>query len=183
MRNRIIKYVIGVEGEYVNHSDDPGGKTRYGITEDVARRHGYGGAMKSLPLSLALEIYKVSYWDKINLDAVCMQSPLIAFELFDSGVNVGTGKASMWLQLSLNKLNRKGEDYSDLKVDGSVGGKTLMALESFLSKRPEGEKILFNALNCFQGYHYLILGDWSESFTNGWMLHRVGHKPKFLEGK
>jgi hypothetical protein len=41
------------EGDYSDHKDDPGGKTRYGITEAVAREVGYRGDMRELPLDLA----------------------------------------------------------------------------------------------------------------------------------
>ena len=42
------------EGGYSDHAADPGGKTRYGITEVVARSHGYRGDMRELPLDAAL---------------------------------------------------------------------------------------------------------------------------------
>jgi lysozyme family protein len=41
----LIDALIDREGGYVNHPADRGGPTRYGITEAVARAHGYAGAM------------------------------------------------------------------------------------------------------------------------------------------
>jgi hypothetical protein len=41
------------EGGYSDNAADSGGQTKYGITEEVARAHGYTGAMKDLPLSVA----------------------------------------------------------------------------------------------------------------------------------
>ncbi len=35
------------------HPDDPGGKTRFGVTEGVARAAGFQGDMRELPLDLA----------------------------------------------------------------------------------------------------------------------------------
>ena len=35
-----LKHVLQIEGDFSDHPDDPGGKTRFGITEDVARRAG-----------------------------------------------------------------------------------------------------------------------------------------------
>ncbi len=45
--------LLGHEGEFSDHPDDPGGKTRYGVTEAVARETGYKGDMRELPLELA----------------------------------------------------------------------------------------------------------------------------------
>ena len=48
----LIDELIEREGGYVNHPADRGGPTRFGITEAVARAHGYGGAMAELPRAL-----------------------------------------------------------------------------------------------------------------------------------
>ena len=45
----LIDELIEREGGYVNHPADKGGPTRFGITEAVARAHGYRGAMAELP--------------------------------------------------------------------------------------------------------------------------------------
>ena len=45
--DRLIEELIEREGGYVNHPRDKGGPTRFGITESVARAHGYSGAMAS----------------------------------------------------------------------------------------------------------------------------------------
>ena len=45
----LIDGLIEREGGYVNHPADKGGPTCFGITEAVARAHGYAGAMRSLP--------------------------------------------------------------------------------------------------------------------------------------
>ena len=47
--NELIDELIEREGGYVNHPSDRGGPTRFGITEAVARAHGYAGAMAELP--------------------------------------------------------------------------------------------------------------------------------------
>ena len=36
-----IKQVVEREGGYVNHQDDKGGATNFGVTEQKAREHGY----------------------------------------------------------------------------------------------------------------------------------------------
>lgn len=47
-KDEIFDAVLGKEGGYVNHPDDRGGPTKWGITEKVARAHGYRGDMRDL---------------------------------------------------------------------------------------------------------------------------------------
>ena len=60
--DRLIEELIEREGGYVNHPNDKGGPTRFGITERVARAHGYSGAMALLPRNEAAAIYRRLYW-------------------------------------------------------------------------------------------------------------------------
>ena len=52
----LINALIEREGGYSNHPADKGGPTCFGITESVARAHGYRGAMKDLPRDEAVAI-------------------------------------------------------------------------------------------------------------------------------
>ncbi|MDO5089873.1 MAG: NlpC/P60 family protein, partial [Leptotrichiaceae bacterium] len=74
---KIFKYLTDVEGVYSNHKNDKGGATKYGIIEAEARKYGYKGNMRELPLETAKEIYKNKYFygnklDKINDDRVAL---------------------------------------------------------------------------------------------------------------
>ncbi|MDD9911768.1 MAG: hypothetical protein OXR68_01205 [Alphaproteobacteria bacterium] len=182
MKTQIIAHVIGIEGGFSDHANDPGGATRYGITEQVARAHGYTGEMSRLPAEIAVEIYSKKYWDTLNLDDVLLLSPSIAFELFDSGVNAGVGRAGCWLQDTLNRFNRQARDYEDIPVDGDVGPRTIAALQALINKRgTTGKKIVWRALNCLQGAHYMELPQKFEDFKVGWLSHRVGELPPFIQ--
>ena len=66
----LLDGLIEREGGYVHHPADPGGSTRWGITERVARTHGYAGAIAQLPESFARAIYRQTYWTRPALDAV-----------------------------------------------------------------------------------------------------------------
>ena len=44
----ILASIIFYEGGYSDDPDDPGGKTKYGITERVAREYGYLGSIEVL---------------------------------------------------------------------------------------------------------------------------------------
>ncbi len=56
--SRLIDELIDREGGYVNHSADRGGHTCWGITESVARSHGYSGSMRDFPREEAAAIYR-----------------------------------------------------------------------------------------------------------------------------
>lgn len=170
--------VVMIEGGYSNNPSDSGGKTRYGITESVARSYGYKGDMRELPLQIAKDIYKKEYWDYLKLDQVDEISTLIAREMFEVGVNAGTRIAARILQQCLNVFNRGESDYMDIAADGRMGRATLIALTAFKRWRgEEGIKVLWKAMNCMQGAHYVTLAEArekDEAFVYGWVKNRVG---------
>lgn len=172
-----VRKLLGIEGGYVDHAHDSGGKTKYGITEAVARANGYHGAMQDLDLENAIEIYWTQYWRVLGLDHVAVFSPKIAAELFDTAVNSGTGRAAQFLQRTLNVLNRQGQLFSDIPVDGALGPMTRAALRQFLEHRGrEGEQVVIVALNVLQGEFLIRLAERrekDESFIYGQLLHRV----------
>ena len=55
-KDEIFAGIVGREGRYVNNPNDRGGATCWGITERVARAHGYQGDMRDLPRATALAI-------------------------------------------------------------------------------------------------------------------------------
>lgn len=173
-----IEALIAREGGYVNHPADRGGPTNWGITEAVARRQGYTGAMRAMPQSDAAAIYKRLYWLAPRLDAVAESAPRLAAELFDTGVNMGTGTAAGFLQRALNALNRNAVDYPDISVDRNIGPSTLAALNAFLKKRGAGaESVLLKAVEALQGAHYLKIAEArpsQEAFVYGWLANRIG---------
>src|SRR4030095_6616507 len=91
-------------GAYVTHPADRGGPTRFGITEAVARAHGYAGAMAELPREEAAAIYRRLYWLRPKFHEVSARSPRLAAELFDTGANMGPAVAATFLQRALTAL-------------------------------------------------------------------------------
>ena len=108
--------LIGNEGGYVNNPVDPGGETNWGITRAVAVDNGYTGSMKSMPKETAKQIYKKMYWDKLQCDQLGF---IVAFQLFDAGVNHGNSQAVKFLQRVISVAD-----------DGVIGAKTIAATNS-----------------------------------------------------
>lgn len=173
----LISEVLEREGGYVDHPADRGGPTNWGITQAVARAQGYAGEMGALPRATAESIYRTLYWSRPGYDRIAKVAPDVAAELFDAGINMGTGRATAFLQRALNALNRNGRDYSDLAVDHRIGAATLAALNAFLNTREKGgQAVLLRALNALQGAHYMRLAETrpsQEAFLYGWLANRV----------
>lgn len=170
----LLDEAIEREGAYVNHPDDRGGPTRWGVTQAVARKHGYFGDMKTLPRETAKSIYRDEYWHQPGFARVATVFPVVAAELFDTGINMGTGVAAQFLQRAINVLTN-----AELKVDGVIGARTIEALKGYASKRKHqnGEAVLVKVLDCLQGERYVTLVERrsrNRSFIFGWLAHRIG---------
>lgn len=174
----LIDEVIGREGGFSNHPADRGGPTRWGITERVARAHGYQGDMRRFPREEAVAIYRRLYWLRPGFGRIAQHAPKVAAELFDTAVNMGPEVAVGFLQRALNALNRGGRDYGDVAVDRRVGPATLAALAGFLRVRGRaGEAVLIKALDALQGERYVRLAEQrpaNEAFLYGWLARRIG---------
>lgn len=109
----------GIEGGYSDRSKaaDPGGKTMYGVTEAVARKHGYTGPMRDLPIPLAKMIARADYWAPCKCDDL---PPDVRYCVFDASFNSGYRQASKWLQRAVGVTD-----------DGVVGKNTLAAAKNF----------------------------------------------------
>lgn len=175
--NATLDALIAKEGGYCNDPDDLGGETCWGVTVAEARLDGYTGPMTDLPQSRARDIYRRKYWFGPRFSDVSALSESVAEELFDTGVNMGIGKAGEFLQIALNAFNLRGTKYPDIAEDGDIGNKTLAALKAYLDWRgKEGETVLLRALNCQQGMRYLDISrgrQENETFTYGWFKERV----------
>ena len=173
----LIDQLITREGGYVDHPADRGGATRWGITIAVARANGYHGPIRTLPKSVAAAIYESVYWRTPGFGRIATRAPRLAAELFDTGVNMGTGVAIGFLQRALNALNCGASDFPDLTLDNAIGGATLAALDAFLARRgAAGEGVLVKAVDALQGERYVSLAERrpaNEAFLYGWLAERI----------
>lgn len=134
-RSQIIVALMKREGGFVDHPDDRGGATNYGITQRVAAEHGYRGSMRDLPQTLAEKIYLKTYWHAMKLDEVSARAPALAIAMLDYGVHSGTGRAARQLQEVVNVLSNNGRRWSVVEVDGCIGTQTLRAVDAMLKLR------------------------------------------------
>lgn len=146
--------LIGHEGGYVNHPEDPGGETNWGITLRTAREAGYTGSMRDLTRDQAKEIYRTAYWGRAQAE---QYDGAIAFQVFDAAVNHGIGQAIRFLQRAVGVAD-----------DGAVGPVTLAAVRAMsvtdVLARFNAERLDF----------YTKLSTWP-TFGKGWARRVVGN--------
>ena len=174
LKATIIDGIIDIEGGYVNNPIDSGGKTNYGITEQVARDYGYMGDLRDMPRRTAFEIYAERYWYPVRAGDLAEISEALAFEVVDTGINAGIRRAGIFLQRSLNVLNNREKYYSDIMVDGLIGQATINAVTQYARQRDIS--VLVKMLNCLQGAFYVELAEKrekDEAFIYGWIKNRI----------
>lgn len=110
---KIIVVVLRHEGGYVNHPNDPGGETNYGIS----KRAFPNVDIKNLTEAQAVDIYYNNYWRPMNLTAF---NPNLSLHVFDHGINAGKRVAVRMLQRIV-----------DTTPDGIIGPMTLRAVNEW----------------------------------------------------
>jgi lysozyme family protein len=140
-----VRFVLDREGGFVNHPDDPGGATNYGITLRVMQGLPDGDLdgdgdididdVRLLTPERARIYYKARVWDALQLDA--LPGP-VAVALFDAAVNCGTRRAVTWLQRVGNAAGLA------LVCDGILGPISRQQLTK-LCLRAYGDERLANA--------------------------------------
>jgi len=116
--------------------------------------------------ALVPQFYQKEFWNILRLSDI--KSQAIANELFDTSVNVGSRQGALWLQRSLNLLNRGQKSWRDIQVDGIIGNGTLGVVNGL---NEADTKSLFNILNGYQARHYIDLAEKDprqEDFIRGW---------------
>jgi lysozyme family protein len=142
-----VELIFKHEGGYVNHPDDPGGETNYGISKraypdlDIAHLSKHDAAV----------IYKEDYWDKIRGDD--LPYPL-ALATFDAAVNSGVRRASKWLQYAVGAK----------PTDGIVGNITVDIANADYGRNPH--QSLIGCIHQRQQFIRSILT--YKTFGKGW---------------
>jgi lysozyme family protein len=107
--DQAMAFVLTAEGAESNDPADPGGHTRFGISQ---RAHPDVN-VATLTEADAVEIYRIRYWQSCGLDRL---PPAIAVSVFDATVQHGARPAVRMLQHTLG-----------VETDGVIGAVTLAA--------------------------------------------------------
>lgn len=182
--NKAFESTMGHEGGYVSDPDDAGGETYRGVSrryhphwpgwyviDYLKKQSGFPDNLTG-HANLQEEVrcfYKREFWDCFRGDKLASITPSLALEMFDTAVNMGAGRAVMFLQEALNSLNRDQSLFPDLVVDGGFGSKSMSALTEY--GKHDKPELLLKVMNVLQGHHYLeYMGkDHSqEKYARGW---------------
>jgi lysozyme family protein len=150
--------LIGVEGDYSNNSNDPGGETRWGVTRKVAIQEGYTGDMRVFPRETAKDIYQRLYWTPLRADEL---PDGIRYTVFDGAVNSGVSQAVKWLQAALG-----------VAQDGVIGPATIAAANA-------AGPLLGAVINAERLQFMTDLPQWA-AFGRGW-ARRIASNLKGLQ--
>lgn len=150
----IINRVIDNEGGYVNHPNDPGGETKFGIS-----KRAYPTVdIKNLTKEKAADIYFKDYWKAWYLE--CNNDFNLAYKIMDLVVNMGPKQANKCLQRALLSCGHKVED------DGVIGNVS----KDFLKKTNSREVLAALKSEAAGFYRALAASDEKfKVFLNGWL--------------
>lgn len=143
---------------YVNHPQDPGGETKFGI----AQKFNKNVSVKDLTLAEAEEIYHEKYWTLTN----CSRLPAnLNILYFDAIVNHGTKRATKFLQASVGAT-----------ADGAFGPMTLAACER---ANPQAAAVKY--LNEREDFYHRLVAKRPNMgvFINGWLNRVNGLRNQF----
>lgn len=122
------------EGGFVDHSDDPGGPTNFGISLRFLRQEGIDidgdgdidlADIQAVTAAKSRDIYKEKFWKPCRCAEI--RSHMVAGKVFDMAVNMGQRQAYKLVQRAVNAL----EYEPSLIVDGAVGVKTIAAINNY----------------------------------------------------
>lgn len=150
----IIKNVINLEGGFVDDPKDPGGKTKYGISQKTFPNL----KIESLSKEQAANIYKEHFWDPYPFYKE-IKSPQLIMKLFVAAINMGQKRANICMQ-------RAARSFKYLDPDGIIGPKSLETINAIHANE------LIPAFNSECACRYRMLCQKNPSlkkFLNGWL--------------
>lgn len=164
-RDAAIALMLQLEGGEANVQGDPGGHTKYGITQatlDGLRAPAYAlpDNVADLSAAQAAGIYRNTDWTQIEGDAL---PPTLAPLVLNTAVNMGEPRAIKLLQATVG-----------VTVDGIMGPATLYAVRVWRSRYQPGQTIAEEYCSHVAA-RYAALNDNLSQFEVGWFrrLFRV----------
>jgi lysozyme family protein len=201
--NFIYVFSLMMENEkgYSNHPEDKGGETWDGISrknnpdwegwsiiDDL--KHKINPETDRLLFEANLRgndrlseftmyFYYQKYYLPLNLGKI--SEVRIVSELFDTAVNQGVNSAADYFQKALNRLNDNQRLFPDLKLDSSIGEKTLAAYNSYVktSEKRGYDRVINTLIKCLNGYQFIRydkiceMNPTQEIFFFGWVNNRI----------
>ena len=155
---RAVKFVLSQEGGFVDDPIDPGGRTKYGISQKSYPDLN----IEYLTTEQAIAIYRRDYWEQLP----ALVSDGLAFLLFDCAVNVGNDRAIKLLQRAIGAA-----------PDGFFGPVSRKALAKY---EPREAMIRFQAE---RARHYALLDDLDDTYARGWMTRTMRAFAHAIEGE
>jgi len=165
-----------IEAGYSNKKTDRGGETWRGIARNYHPKwkgwaivdcykkscHDVKSLNKALSADKELEnlvllFYRAEFWNVNRLAEIPCQ--LLAENVYDAGVNCGTGTAAKFLQKAINQLKP-----NSITVDGAIGNKTIEATSQL------GSSLVKSFVDIREAYHKNIVVNDPDQKVNldGW---------------
>jgi lysozyme family protein len=148
-----LEKMLAHEGGYVDHPQDPGGRTNLGVTQRVWEewmgRPVSEKEMRALTPTMVKPLYKRKYWDAVRADDLVAG---VDYCVFDVAVNSGPGRAIKFLQSCVGTT-----------PDGGFGPATLAAV-----KKAEEDPNRLIELYCAKRLEFLQSLRTFQTFGRGW---------------
>ena len=154
-----FEILIGHEGEFQNRPSDRGNWTsgKIGVGQLKGTKYGISAMtypdwdIANLTLAQAKALYRRDFWDAAKIDAL---PPALRFDVFDTAVNSGPWRATMFLQRAVG-----------VAVDGKYGPVTAAAVKAMAEGNPH------RLISRFNGARLDFMNDnptlWAE-YGRGW---------------
>ena len=170
----IIGAVVALEGGYVDHPNDPGGATNYGITERVARQNGFRGDMRNLTKADASAIYERQYIRDPGFLPLVAIDAAVAEEVIDTAVNMGPSRPTRYFRRAVNEVCG-----TSLPIIASMDAVAVKAWgDCRANLGPRSCVRMLDSLDRQQRAEYdrlVRVNPRLKVFYRGWVNHRIGN--------
>jgi lysozyme family protein len=183
------------EGGLIDHKNDPGGVTNYGISLRWLKDEGIdfnfalpfdidhnkdgvidAKDVRALTKDQAAILYRVAFWDKLKLNEL---PPMTAFATYDAAVNTGRGQAVKFLQRACNNFSG-----NTITSDGIIGPRTISRVKSLAAHDRE---LAVRAIRYREDFHNMLAvnspyadGRNYKPFIKGW-LNRTSDAKNYVD--